>query len=106
MCIVPIVTVTIQGERLRANLLERYYGRSRKDSRKDSKPTFKVTVPQTVPTHGPGSQMLRRAAMTLADVQVTHPPSLYYVSVVLLFLRVNHISFCFQSWAESEKDYG
>lgn len=52
-------------------MLERYYGRNRKDSRKDSKPNYKASVLQKAPTHDPGSQILRRAAMTLAEVQVS-----------------------------------
>ena len=59
-----------QGEKLRSNLLDRYYGKSLRESRKDTKFKAVMQLP-SAPTHGPGSQMLRRAAMTLAEVQVS-----------------------------------
>ena len=59
-----------QGEKLRSNLLDRYYGKSLRESRKDTKFKAVMQLP-SAPTHGPGSQMLRRASMTLAEVQVS-----------------------------------
>ena len=59
-----------QGEMLRSNLLDRYYGKSLRESRKDTKFKAVMQLP-SAPTHGPGSQMLRRASMTLAEVQVS-----------------------------------
>ncbi|KAF6037981.1 ITPR3 [Bugula neritina] len=58
-----------KGEKLRVNLLERYYGKQKKDSKKDARPKFNVASIHATPTHGPGSQMLKRAATTLAQVQ-------------------------------------
>ncbi|XP_078000812.1 inositol 1,4,5-trisphosphate receptor-like isoform X2 [Glandiceps talaboti] len=57
-----------RGENLRQSLLFRYYGKSHPRYRRESVSTTVQQKPGIV-NHGPGSVVLRRADMTLAEVQ-------------------------------------
>lgn len=94
-----IILSVSQGEVLRRNLLARYYGKNSQEVKdaKQSKPKFKVPKMLLVPTHGPGSQILSRAEMTLAEVQVriyiTHHIRCLLNACENMQLISNHFSF-------------